>query len=264
MEIDQNGCWIKRCSKERIFDREFPAFLKTIVDDGLLNGSSLAEIDYLQVHSERLRKTFTSIPGTSDQVSVLDIGTTPFTWFIKRMYPQYRISTIDITDRMETGSERFSIEFKRCNLEELALPFDDDLFNVIIFCEVLEHIFAPPSAVLKEIRRILRPGGKLILSVPNIAALYKRVRLLMGRSILDAADLIGSEFRMAHLHEYTSKEISALLEANNLTIVYRKYLYTTSRRRQAPMDLVMRAYDVCTRLVPPFRSFIHIECEKPS
>ena len=48
------------------------------------------------------------------------------------------------------------------------LPFGDGAFDSVVCLEVLEHLFEPQHA-LREIRRVLKPGGTLILTVPNVA-----------------------------------------------------------------------------------------------
>ena len=47
-----------------------------------------------------------------------------------------------------------------------GLPFNDKVFDVVFMLEVLEHV-ENPSLCLREIRRVLKPQGRLILSVPN-------------------------------------------------------------------------------------------------
>jgi len=51
-----------------------------------------------------------------------------------------------------------------CNVEE-DLPFDNDSFDAVLIGEVLEHLKDDVQA-LKNIRRILKPNGKLIASIP--------------------------------------------------------------------------------------------------
>lgn len=46
------------------------------------------------------------------------------------------------------------------------LPFRDDAFDVLLFLEVLEHVYQP-ERMFKEFTRVLRPEGKLILTTPN-------------------------------------------------------------------------------------------------
>jgi SAM-dependent methyltransferase len=59
------------------------------------------------------------------------------------------------------------------------LPFGDGEFDAIVMAEVLEHLY-DTDAALGEIHRILRPGGRLFVSTPNLASWYNRVLLLLG------------------------------------------------------------------------------------
>lgn len=54
----------------------------------------------------------------------------------------------------------------RCNLSE-ALPLEDESVDTVILSDVLEHIFKP-EFLLREIHRVLSPGGALLLNVPFI------------------------------------------------------------------------------------------------
>lgn len=69
-------------------------------------------------------------------------------------------------------------EFRRCNLEE-RIPYPDDTFGVVTAGEVLEHIY-DPDRLLREIRRVLRPGGHLALTTPNLQAWYNRALFVAG------------------------------------------------------------------------------------
>ena len=55
------------------------------------------------------------------------------------------------------------------NIEMEQFPYDDDSFDVVLFCEIIEHLTADPIASLREIKRVLRPDGVLVLTTPNAA-----------------------------------------------------------------------------------------------
>ena len=65
-----------------------------------------------------------------------------------------------------------------------GLPFADRSFDVVVAGEVLEHL-ASPRAFLDEALRVLRPGGTLVGSIPNVFRLKNRLRFLAGRSPSD-------------------------------------------------------------------------------
>lgn len=59
------------------------------------------------------------------------------------------------------------------------IPFPDKTFDAIIFTEIIEHVIFP-QILLAEVSRILKPGGFLILTTPNIHCLGNRLAVLMG------------------------------------------------------------------------------------
>jgi SAM-dependent methyltransferase len=72
-----------------------------------------------------------------------------------------------------------------------ALPFPDGAFERALCLDVLEHLtFEEQPVALAELHRILRPGGELLVSVPNLAHLQSRVHfLLTGRLIRTASEI---------------------------------------------------------------------------
>jgi SAM-dependent methyltransferase len=72
------------------------------------------------------------------------------------------------------------IPYQVCNVTE-SLPFENNSFDYIILAEVIEHI-RNPFSVIKELVRILRPGGILMISTPNILSLKSRFRYLIEGS----------------------------------------------------------------------------------
>jgi SAM-dependent methyltransferase len=90
------------------------------------------------------------------------------------------------------------------------LPFEDASADVVLAGEIVEHIVDTES-FLREIRRILQPGGALILSTPNILWWKHRVALLAGRypDALDYRTRYGTDF--GHVRIFTPKLMRELL-----------------------------------------------------
>jgi ubiquinone/menaquinone biosynthesis C-methylase UbiE len=65
------------------------------------------------------------------------------------------------------------------NLEVDGLPFNDGEFDTAAMVDVIEHIVDPIGA-LKEIQRVLKPKGRLIVLTPNIAKWTRRLKLAVG------------------------------------------------------------------------------------
>lgn len=68
------------------------------------------------------------------------------------------------------------LEVVRCDFNE-PLPFDDASADAVAHCEGIEHV-ENPWAILREFHRVLRPGGTLVLSLPNTLDLRQRFRML--------------------------------------------------------------------------------------
>lgn len=67
------------------------------------------------------------------------------------------------------------------NLDD-ALPLESAQYDWVLCLDVLEHLMAP-GAALREAHRLLKPGGKLLINVPNHFTLTGRIRMLFGAGI---------------------------------------------------------------------------------
>ena len=81
-------------------------------------------------------------------------------------------------------------EFMECDLDGKDLPLPTDEFDLVICNHVLEHIFETEH-LLREIRRVMAPRGRAIISVPNIAAWINR--LLFLAASLPLGSEVGTE-----------------------------------------------------------------------
>lgn len=80
------------------------------------------------------------------------------------------------------------------DVDHSELPVGDNCYDLVCCVEVLEHLY-DPSHALRESRRILKPGGSAVVTVPNLAYWRYRLDLLRGRVPGPAADL-------RHLHQF--------------------------------------------------------------
>ena len=71
-----------------------------------------------------------------------------------------------------------------------SLPFEPAAFDRALCLDVLEHLtFPEQSQALAELFRVVRPGGELLVSVPNLAHLQSRVHFLLGGRLIHTANL---------------------------------------------------------------------------
>lgn len=79
------------------------------------------------------------------------------------------------------------------------IPFPDESFDAVLMIEVIEHVEGDRQA-LGEIRRVLRPGGRLILTTPNGATFPEPARYHLRHYTPEALrELVGAELEVEHL-----------------------------------------------------------------
>jgi SAM-dependent methyltransferase len=94
-----------------------------------------------------------------------------------------------------------------------SLPFPDDDFDLAICIEVFEHLFAPHRAAA-EIRRVLRPGGRLVASTPNSLYWRQRLDLLAGRWNPLGDELGGEQpWRDPHIRFFGPETLARMLRS---------------------------------------------------
>ncbi|MEO8572777.1 MAG: class I SAM-dependent methyltransferase [Pyrinomonadaceae bacterium] len=99
------------------------------------------------------------------------------------------------------------IEIKAGNLDD-TLPYDEEAFAYVVCIEGLEHIENPANAI-REFSRLLKPGGTLVVSVPNIMNIEERLKWLFAGYTSHFKPL-SSEVRTAIAKEYGGIEEVAL------------------------------------------------------
>lgn len=99
------------------------------------------------------------------------------------------------------------------DVQTLSLPFDPGTFDCIIFADVLEHLLDPASA-LRSVRPLLRPGGVIVCSIPNMRHYTAILRLLLNGWSYDEYGL----FDRTHLRFFSLASMRELLASSGWTI----------------------------------------------
>ncbi len=100
------------------------------------------------------------------------------------------------------------------DVEHLVFPWRHASFDVILLLDVLEHLVDPATTVRKLIP-LLRPGGRILVALPNVAQWHVRFRLLRGRFDYEDSGILDR----THLHLYTLLSGRELLTRAGLTIL---------------------------------------------
>lgn len=160
-------------------------------------------------HSLSFLDNWVDIPS---EASVLDLacGTGEFAKLLLTKNPQQHITGIDISKQMLAKAENKLRAYPNVKLQNAAvknLPFGDASFEIVI-CANAFHYFEFPQQTLTEIKRVLKPNGKLIILD------WCRDYVLM--KILDAWLKI---FNSAHQKCYTQAELNRLLLSTDFNVI---------------------------------------------
>jgi SAM-dependent methyltransferase len=117
---------------------------------------------------------------------------------------------VHFTDAANGAKSTRTFSYQHFNVEKDASPYADGEFDVVIFAEIIEHPLNDPCKVLREIKRVLKPGGNMIVTTPNVARLENVARLISGENICDPYSGYGPYGR--HNREYTRRELVTLLQ----------------------------------------------------
>lgn len=111
---------------------------------------------------------------------VLDVGCLDGTIGLALKKLGNEVYGIDASEPGITEARRRGINAVLADLEE-EFPFPDEMFDLVFAGEVIEHIFNIDH-LFREFSRVLKPAGNLVLTTPNLAALGRRLLLLLNRN----------------------------------------------------------------------------------
>jgi len=129
---------------------------------------------------------------------ILDVGCA--TGYISLLLTKlgHEVTGIELNQQMAAEARTYGINVLEHDLEQ-NLPLPDGCVDLVHACEIIEHLF-DTEGFLKEMHRVLPPGGVLILSTPNLNSLANRFRVLFGQSLpmwgAYPADRHGSHVRV--------------------------------------------------------------------
>lgn len=166
----------------------------------------------------------------------LEIGSNPFFFHVllRKLFPAAEVEGSNFFDRnvfskeISRGSHRISnglmgeehvFDHVTFNLETVhPYPFEAGRFDLVLFCETFEHLAVDPLGVFRGLRRLLRPGGHLLVTLPNAVRLTNVAAMLSGRNFFDIFS-VENGIHGRHNREYTLAEMVALLERDGFEVV---------------------------------------------
>lgn len=218
--------------------------------------------DAFEGHEKRYKDNLQLISDSLKKGKILEIGSSPYhlTFALKKL--GYDIYGLDVNPKTLKGfQKKNNLRIKRGNIETERLPFPDGRFDMVIFTEIFEHLSINPIFALREVNRVLRRKGLILLSTPNLYSLHKIIMFIIGKSFNNALQefkKVESAGYMGHIREYSNKEIKDILEFCKFKIkntYFRKYnnYFLNPSIKKTPLILLGYILEFTTNILWFFR-----------
>ena len=175
------------------------------------------------------RQVLRFVPNPKERGKALELGSPPF--HITLLLQRFRNYDLSLTGFAADGrpeieqtlespeyDETYTFRCTCFDAEKERFPYDDNTFDLVTWCEVIEHLTENPVHTLAEIHRVLKPGGALVLSTPNASRADSIANFLAGRNIYDPYHLGAPLKGSRHSREYTFAELQELIEGCGYSI----------------------------------------------
>jgi SAM-dependent methyltransferase len=224
---------------------EVVEYIKTVavvndqVDQGVLEKSQNELDEYRLFHARRFWRSLQLMQkwGPTGEVrQILELGAMPyyFTALVNHCFSGVQVTGVNVRagiweDSAKAGPSLESVTLKHganrqdnipiqvFNIETTRFPFPDSTFDWVLCMEIIEHLAYSPTNMLAEAHRVLKPGGRILLSTPNAIDLRKTVNMLINRS--SAFPYSGYGIYGRHNREFTLEELRSLTAACGFRVV---------------------------------------------
>ncbi len=177
---------------------------------------------------------------------LLDVGC--FNGFLSLLIKRlgYEVTATDAVSMPERDEMlgRHGIEFFYSNLNRPS-PFEEasgSLFDAVIMGEVIEHVLNHPLGLMRDVARVLRPRGLLLITTPNPSTAINALRVLTGRAslwgtkaFLEFPKIVNgqvTDIGDVHFREYRTSELADLVTTAGFAVDQVRYFAFGTSRQQ--------------------------------
>ncbi len=183
------------------------------------------KLNELSAYSKWKMSCLTKLKLSGD--TIVDIGcgsgilSAPFT-------NEFKVYGLDLSSEALELAKNRGLNPVKLENQDTSLTFESDSIDHVFCFDVLEHLFAPEHTV-KEVYRILKPGGTFHVVVPNILNIINRLHFLMGEfvDVMDVSHL-NNELFSEHIRPFSKKKLTYILEKHGFRIFNKQNYFPAS------------------------------------
>ncbi len=125
---------------------------------------------------------------------------------VRRQYPNAHVYGIELMKEVAAYAT-YMADILVGDIETMSLPYENHLFDYIIFGDVLEHL-RHPELVVQKMKQYLKADGRILASIPNLMNIEVVVSLLKGNFTYRDEGILDR----THIHMFTLNEIRRMFE----------------------------------------------------
>lgn len=165
--------------------------------------------------------------------------------------------------RIRRFADDLGIDFFLQEAGSPTIPFPPGSFDVVCLLGVIEHLHESPRLVLNAAGQFLKPGGVVVVEMPNSVNLRKRLSMLVGRSSLPPVDQFYHSIGpwRGHVREYTVDETAFICRMNGFEILTATTFEPFAAEKLKPP--FRQVYQLLGRWFPSLQSMVLVVGRRP-
>lgn len=204
------------------------------------------------------------IPSVKKRITLLDVGTSPLTFFLRSKYPSLEIHSLDYTDRYKSLCREHRINFRKIDLNVQSAKIPEDKFDIILLLEVIEHLRGKHVDIIKNLIKALKKEGCCIITTPNnysLRMVLKRITVF-NAFLSKFSPKTKASNKDPHYKEYSLSELVRLIKqipSIRIKKASHTLFYDTTnstsvfRKSGALVKPLLYSNYLVTKFIPPLR-----------
>jgi SAM-dependent methyltransferase len=234
--------------KPRVFNSLYERY---ICQDEFEFGGRAYHLRYRSRYKECIRRFAALAPA--HPVEILEVGGGQLALLCAKLWNDHGV-VADLPGPHMTYMAAQGVETVHWNLCKSEPPFEGK-FDCVFFSEVIEHLPIPGYIALERLRKVLRPGGVIICTTPNLYRLRNVVYMALGRQIFDNFQYPDDDVALLHVLEYSRDHLDWQFKKSGFTqcrVEYSQMHHLPTNPLYLPLSLL--GYPL--HIVPRWRDYL--------